>query len=90
MIRYTVLKNREVVKLTGAHTWSFLQGMISNDMESLTPNRSIYAAILSPQGKYLHDFVLHTRDHEVWLDNESVRCSELVRRLCLFRLNIRK
>ena len=87
MVRYTVLKNRELVKVTGEHSRSFLQGMISNDVESLTSNRSIYAAMLSPQGKYLHDFILLTRDAEVWLDNESVRCTELVRRLSLFRLN---
>ena len=58
MIFYDVLDSRGVVAVEGPDARSFLQGMISNDANNISPNTSIYAAILTPQGKYLHDFII--------------------------------
>ena len=57
-IRYSILADRGVVEISGEEARSFLQGMISNDIDKLTPGQAIYAAFLTPQGKYLFDFFI--------------------------------
>ena len=87
MVRCALLKERELTALTGQDSRSFLQGMISNDIDQLSPSRSIYAAMLTAQGKYLHDFIMVDRSPAVWIDSEEARCDELTERLSLFQLN---
>jgi folate-binding protein YgfZ len=65
---------------------SFLQGLVSNDVARVSTERAIYAAFLTPQGKYLHDFMLVERDETLWLDGEAPRLSDLKRRLSMYRL----
>jgi folate-binding protein YgfZ len=88
--RCVVLASRGVVRLTGEDTRSFLQGLISNDVDLLTPERSLYAALLTPQGKYLFDFLLHTGpDGAILLDGERDRLPALIQRLAMYRLRAR-
>jgi len=87
MAQHTILENREIIRIKGPETFSFLQGLISNDVNYLTSSQSIYAATLSPQGKYLHDFILLMQNGEVLMDCEKDRSHDLVHRLTLFRLN---
>ena len=49
--------SRRILRLTGADTLEFLQGLITNDIERLKDGL-VYAALLTPQGKYLADFFL--------------------------------
>ena len=51
MIFYDVLDSRGVVAVEGPDARSFLQAMISNDANNISPSNSIYAAMLTPQGK---------------------------------------
>ena len=53
---YVLLEDRGVIALSGADTRDFLQGVISNDVDKLGRARALYAALLTPQGKFLHDF----------------------------------
>ena len=53
------LPERAVLRLDGPDAAELLQGLVSNDVRLLTPERALYAALLTPQGKYLHDFVLY-------------------------------
>src|SRR5262249_12638123 len=46
----------------------------------------VYAALLTPQGKYLHDFIMVERDGTVWLDAEAARLADLRRRFSMYRL----
>ena len=87
MTHYALLKEREVVIVTGDDSRPFLQGMISNNMDDLNPDQSMYAAMLTPQGKYLHDFIMIDKNPAIWMDTEQTRCDELIKRLNLFRLN---
>jgi len=86
MIFYEVLYDRGVVAVEGPDARTFLQAMISNDVNNISPSTSIYAAMLTSQGKYLHDFVISQVDHRFLLDTEQGRISDLVNRLTLFRL----
>ena len=47
----------------------------------------MYAAMLTAQGKYLHDFIMADRGPALWIDTEAERCDELTKRLSLFQLN---
>ncbi len=87
-----ILESRGVLRLSGADARSFLQGMISNDVGRLAPDRALWAAFLTPQGKYLHDFFLlqpsptSAGEDTILLDCEAARRDDLRRRLGLYKL----
>ena len=81
-----VLDQRGIVRLTGPDARGLLQGLISNDVDSLTPSRAVYAALLTPQGKYLFDFLLSQGSDEILLDTETARAAALIQRLSMYRL----
>ncbi len=80
------LKDRALLQVTGEEAVGFLQGLISNDMGRLAEAPAIYAALLTPQGKYLFDFLVVAADNGVLLDVEASRRSTLLQRLMLYRL----
>jgi folate-binding protein YgfZ len=80
------LENRACLRLSGPEVRSFLQGLITQDIEKLTPATPVYAAVLTPQGKYLHDFFLIEQEDGIYLDGERARLADLERRLMMYRL----
>ncbi|HTW50444.1 MAG TPA: folate-binding protein [Stellaceae bacterium] len=84
--RFVVLEDRGVLAISGPDRASFLQGLISNDAAKISGERAIYAALLTAQGKYLHDFMLVEHGDEIWLDGEAARLADLKRRLGRYRL----
>ena len=81
-----ILEERGVVSVDGPEASPFLQGLISNDIERVTDARGIYAALLTPQGKFLHDFFVLRRGDGYLLDCEGPRTGDLGRRLMAYRL----
>jgi folate-binding protein YgfZ len=78
---------RGVLALSGEEARGFLQGLVTNDVERVGPGRAIYAALLTPQGRYLHDFFIAAApDGGLWLDCEAERRQDLIRRLTVYRL----
>ena len=61
----------------GADRPSFLQGLVSNDAAKLAADRAVYAALLTAQGKYLHDFIMVEQGDAIWLDAEAARLADL-------------
>lgn len=80
------LDERGLIRIEGSEARPFLQGLISNDMDILRPESAIYAALLTPQGKYLFDFLLYDRGDHLLLDGERARLTDLLRRLTMYRL----
>lgn len=80
------LPDRGVLSVGGPDARPFLQGLLSNDVERLSPERALYAALLTPQGKYLFDLILVDRGEAIWLDVEAARRAELLQRLSMYRL----
>jgi folate-binding protein YgfZ len=80
------LSSRGVLAIGGPDARPFLQGLISNDVEQVTPERSIYAALLTPQGKFLFDFIIVQHGDELLLDAERARLPQLIQRLAMYRL----
>ena len=83
---YTFLKDRAVIAVAGENAMEFLQGLISNDIHRAGPYRALYAALLTPQGKFLFDFFVAEADCRLLLDCEAGRANDLIKRLSLFKL----
>lgn len=82
---------RGVVCISGPDTRSFLQEIVTNDVEKVGPAEAVYAALLTPQGKYLFDFFMVDYDHDgcgcdILLDCEASRRGELIDRLEMYKL----
>jgi hypothetical protein len=84
---YVTLKNRGLIRIEGEERASFLSGLVSNDVAAATPDKIIYACLLTPQGKFLHDFFVHAVDGALLLDCEGgTRARDLYDRLLKYRL----
>jgi folate-binding protein YgfZ len=84
--RLVMLEARGILAVSGPDRRAFLQGLVSNDVEKVSPTAARYAALLTAQGKYLHDFVMIEVGESIWLDAEAARLSDLKRRLSTYRL----
>jgi folate-binding protein YgfZ len=83
---FAILDRRGFLAVTGPDRIGFLQGLVSNDVAKLSPDRGLYAALLTAQGKYLHDFPMIDAGDEIRLDAEAERLPDLKRRLSMYRL----
>jgi hypothetical protein len=77
------LSDRGLVRVSGADRVSFLQGLVSNDVTGALP---VWAALLTPQGKWLHDFFVVPDGESLLLECEAARAEDLAARLRRFRL----
>jgi folate-binding protein YgfZ len=80
------LGDRAVLEIAGEDRRDFLQGLVSNDVAKVGADRAIYAALLTAQGKYLHDFFIAAIGDVFALDAEAARLADLKRRLGLYKL----
>jgi folate-binding protein YgfZ len=77
---------RSVIAIAGEDRLEFLQGLISNDTRLISDARAIYAALLSPQGKFAYDLLLVGSGERYLIDAENTRRADLLKRLKLFKL----
>lgn len=77
--------DRRILAVTGADRTEFLQGLVSNDVAKLADGL-VYAALLSPQGKYLADFFLVPADDAIWIDVHESLAPSLTQRLSMYKL----
>ncbi len=80
------LTDRAVIALAGVEARSFLQGLVTNDVEALAPGKALYAALLTPQGKILFDFFVTEGEGALLLDCAAASAEALVKRLKLYKL----
>src|SRR5215469_15273178 len=83
---FVLLEDRGVLAVSGPDRRPFLQGLVSNDIERVTRDTAYYAALLTAQGKYLHDFIMVEVGESIWLEAEAARLGDLKRRLSIYRL----
>ena len=83
---YILPGSRGLVTVGGPDRAEFLQGLISNDIRRVAPDRAIWAALLTPQGKYLHDFFVTEIGERFFLDCERERLMDLGQRLSRYKL----
>jgi folate-binding protein YgfZ len=82
----TTLIDRAILRLSGEDVRGFLQGLVTNDLGLLVPDRPLWAGLLTPQGKALFDFILWADGEDVLIDCEGEAARELATRLTLYRL----
>ena len=83
MTKIAELTDRAVLCVSGADAREFLQGMLTNDVAAPLP---LWAGLLSAQGKYLFDMILHDGGDAVLLDVLASRAEDLARRLTMYKL----
>jgi folate-binding protein YgfZ len=80
------LPDRALLRISGADAPGFLNPLISSDVAA-EAGRAVYAALLTPQGKFLHDFLVYTEaGGSLLVDVAAERRADLKRRLTLYRL----
>ena len=84
------LEDKALISVQGPDARSFLQGLISNDVEKAGVEQAVYSALLTPQGKFLLDFLILQPENDkpdlLWLEVDQTDSQELVKRLSLFKL----
>jgi hypothetical protein len=80
------LTDRAVVSVSGPEARAFLQGLVTNDAEKVAPGHACYAALLTPQGKILFDFLIIEDDGTLLLDCRREAREALIKRLSLYKL----
>lgn len=76
---------RTVIRVTGSDAKEFLQGLITNDVNRLSDGL-VYAALLTPQGKYLADFFLVPQGDAILIDVAEPLAAGLMQRLSMYKL----
>jgi tRNA-modifying protein YgfZ len=79
----TLLTSRAVIRLSGEDVIGFLNGLVANDVAGELP---VWAALLTPQGKVLFDFIVWSGGDDLLLDCEAAQVETLVKRLSIYRL----
>jgi len=76
---------RAIYEITGSDAEHFLQGLVTNDVSKLGEG-PVYTALLTPQGKYIADFILVRRGEPILLDVDGSLAEDLVKRLRMYKL----
>jgi folate-binding protein YgfZ len=85
-LTYYRLPSRALVAIGGSDWRSFLQGLVTQDVETLAVGEARFAGLLTPQGRLLYDLFVVGREDGAWLDVEAVHRDALVQRLAMYRL----
>ncbi len=80
------LEERGILYLQGEDVIEFLQNIITNDINKVKDNNSCFASLLTPQGKYLFDFVIIKHKNGYFLDCEKKIIDQLFNQLNLYKL----
>ena len=81
-----ILEERAVLYITGGDAESFLQNLISNDIKKVNEETSCFASLLTPQGKYLYEFIIIKNKKGYFLECEKKIAHELFAKLDLYKL----
>lgn len=82
----THLNDRAVIRISGDDRRDFLQGLITQDIDRLSPDRAVFATLLTPQGKILFDFFIADTGESFLLDCNAGAAPALAKRLTLYKL----
>jgi folate-binding protein YgfZ len=85
--QFSLVPHRSVIAVGGPDRVEFLQGLISNDATKVAPGRAIWAALLTPQGRFLNDmFVADGGNDTLLLETDRERAASLAKKLSMYRL----
>lgn len=85
-LTFAPLTSRALIAVSGPDWRSFLQGLITQDVETLTAGEARFGALLTPQGRLLYDLFVVGREDGCWLDVLAAHRAPLLQRLLIYRL----
>jgi folate-binding protein YgfZ len=85
-LAFAPLSSRAVLALSGPDWRTFLQGLITQDVETLKPGELRFGALLTPQGRLIYDLFILGRPDGAWLDVPAEHRAALATRLTMYRL----
>ena len=81
-----ILNNRSILYVNGLDAKDFLQNLISNDINKVTDNSSCFASLLTPQGKFLYEFIVVKHKSGYFIDCEKDQSEEILRQLNVYKI----
>ena len=81
-----ILEDRGLISITGEEAKDYLQNIITNDIEKVNPDSSIFSALFTPQGKYLYEFFLIKTNNGFFLDCDSISIKNFIDHLSKYKL----
>ena len=81
-----ILKDRAVLYVTGEDVKDFLQNLITNDIKKVSNENSCFGSLLSPQGKFLFEFIIIKHKSGFFIDCEKDQSKELFQQLSIYKL----
>ena len=81
-----ILDDRAILFVNGSDAKDFLQNLISNNINKVTKESSCFASLLSPQGKFLFEFIIVKHKSGYFIDCEKSQCDEIFRQLNLYKI----
>lgn len=81
-----ILDDRAILYLNGEDTKEFLQNLISNDINKVNQNNSCFSSLLSPQGKFLYEFIIIKHKSGYIIDCEKSQVDGLYKQLSIYKL----
>ena len=81
-----ILEDRAIIYINGEDVKDFLQNLISNDINKVTDNSSCFASLLTPQGKFLYEFIVVKHKSGYFIDCEKSQSEEIFKQLSLYKI----
>ena len=81
-----ILEDRGIIYLSGIDTFNYLQNIISNDLNKVNESQSCFSYLLTPQGKYLFEFIIIKHKNGYFLDCPKYQIEGLYKQLTLYKL----
>ena len=81
-----ILQDRSIIYINGPDAKDFLQNLISNDINKVTDNSSCFASLLTPQGKFLFEFIVVKHKSGFFIDCEKNQSDEIFKQLSLYKI----
>ena len=81
-----ILEDRGLISISGKDAREYLQNIITNDINKVSENNSIFSALLNPQGKYLFEFFIIKSKNGYFLDCDNTITEDLINNLAKYKL----
>ena len=81
-----ILEDRAILYVHGLDAKNFLQNLVSNDINKVTNNSSCFASLLTPQGKFLYEFIIVKHKSGYFIDCEKTQSEEIFNQLKLYKI----
>ena len=83
---FYILEDRAILYINGLDAKDFLQNLISNDINKVTDKSSCFASLLTPQGKFLYEFIVVKHKSGYFIDCEKSQSEEIFKQFNLYKI----